>query len=198
MRGHLPAFQVFFRLLMMWERFGVLATLSGTTLWLAGCWEAAVGASRFWNQDSDPRVPVSFVCLGFGSFKDGLRGSSTLSGPVFLSSQACMRLLLWCYICYCYYPRLIGPAESPMRLCVCTLRYDWAIPWTVAHQAPLSTGFFSQDYWSGLPFPPPGDLPNPGIKPACPASPALAGGFLTTSIPNLFKDQIPSIKYLSA
>ena len=39
-------------------------------------------------------------------------------------------------------------------------------PWSVAHQAPLSQGFSSQEYWSGLPFPPPGDLPDPGIEPA--------------------------------
>ena len=38
-------------------------------------------------------------------------------------------------------------------------------PWTVARQAPLSMGFSRQEYWSGLPFPSPGDLPNPGIKP---------------------------------
>ena len=38
-------------------------------------------------------------------------------------------------------------------------------PWTVAHQAPLSMGFSRQEYWSGLPFPSPGDLPNPGIEP---------------------------------
>ena len=50
---------------------------------------------------------------------------------------------------------------------------DSAIPWTVAHQAPLSMGFFRQEYWSGLPFPPPGDLPNPGIEPESPMSPAL-------------------------
>ena len=46
-------------------------------------------------------------------------------------------------------------------------------PWTVAHQAPLSMGFPRQDYWSGLPFPPPGDLPKPGIKPESPVSSAL-------------------------
>ena len=46
--------------------------------------------------------------------------------------------------------------------------------WTVAHQTPLSMGFPRQEYWSGLPFPPPGDLPNPGIEPASPGSPALA------------------------
>ena len=41
----------------------------------------------------------------------------------------------------------------------------FATPWTVAHQASLSTGFSRQKYWSGLPCPPPGDLPNPGIEP---------------------------------
>ena len=49
----------------------------------------------------------------------------------------------------------------------------------IARQAPLSMGFASQEYWSGLPFPPPGALPNPGIKPASPVSPAPAGGFST-------------------
>ena len=56
----------------------------------------------------------------------------------------------------------------------------FAILWTVAHQAPLSMGFSRQEYWSGLSYPPPGDLPNPGIKPASLMSPALAGGFFTT------------------
>ena len=41
--------------------------------------------------------------------------------------------------------------------------------WTIGHQAPLSMGFSRQEYWSGLPFPPPGDLPNPGIEPGSPA-----------------------------
>ena len=55
-----------------------------------------------------------------------------------------------------------------------------ATPWTVVHQTPLSIGFYRQ-YWSGLPFPSPGDLPNPWIKPTSLVSPALADGFLTTS-----------------
>ena len=42
-------------------------------------------------------------------------------------------------------------------------------PWTVAHQAPPSMEFSSQEYWSGLPFPSPGDLPDPGIEPGAPA-----------------------------
>ena len=52
---------------------------------------------------------------------------------------------------------------------------------TVAFQAPLSMGFSKQEYWSQLPFPPPGDLPNPGIEPASLTSPALAARFFTTS-----------------
>ena len=46
-------------------------------------------------------------------------------------------------------------------------------PWTVACQAPLSMGFPRQEYWSGLPFPSPGDLPSPGIEPTSPVFPAL-------------------------
>ena len=57
---------------------------------------------------------------------------------------------------------------------------SYLIPWTVACQAPLSVGFPRQEYWSGLPFPSLGDLPDPGIEPT---SPALAGGFFTTAPP---------------
>ena len=53
-------------------------------------------------------------------------------------------------------------------------------PWTAARHAPLSMGFSRQEYCSGLSFPTPGDLPDPGIKPASLSSPALAGRFLTT------------------
>ena len=53
--------------------------------------------------------------------------------------------------------------------------------WTVAHQPPLSMGFSRQEYWSGLPCPPPGNLRNPGIKPLSLMSPELAGGFFTIS-----------------
>ena len=59
----------------------------------------------------------------------------------------------------------------------------FAILWTVAHQAPLSMGFSRQEYWSGLPCSPPGDLPNPGTEPTSLTTPALAGGFFITSTP---------------
>ena len=52
--------------------------------------------------------------------------------------------------------------------------------WTVAHQAPVSMGLFRQECWSGLPFPPPGDLPHPGIKLT---SLALTGSFFTLDLP---------------
>ena len=53
--------------------------------------------------------------------------------------------------------------------------------WTLACRAPLSMGFFRQEYWSGLPCPPPGDLPDLGIEPVSLLSPTLVGGFFTTS-----------------
>ena len=69
---------------------------------------------------------------------------------------------------------------------ICTLNHVSRVRlfvtlWTVAHQAPLSMGLSRQEYWSGWPCPSPGDLPNPGIKPTCLMSPALAGKFFTTS-----------------
>ena len=60
---------------------------------------------------------------------------------------------------------------------VAKLCLTFVTPLTVAHQAPQSIGFSRQKYWSGLPFPFPGDLPNPGIKPM---SAALTSGFYTT------------------
>ena len=63
----------------------------------------------------------------------------------------------------------------------CSVISDFFVTlWTIACQVPLSMGFFRQEYWNGLPFPPAGDLPDPGIEPASPASTVLAGGFFTT------------------
>ena len=60
---------------------------------------------------------------------------------------------------------------------------SFVTPWTVARQASLSMGVSRQEYWSGLPFPPPGDLSNPGNKPVYLMSSALAGGFFRTAPP---------------
>ena len=61
--------------------------------------------------------------------------------------------------------------------------WPFATPCTVPYQAPLSMGFWRQEYWSGMPFPPPGNLPNPEIKPGSPATPALAVNAFTTEPP---------------
>ena len=66
----------------------------------------------------------------------------------------------------------------------CSVVSDSVTPWTVARQAPLSMGFSRQEYWSGLPFPSPGDLPDPGRDQICVScSPALASRFFTTEPP---------------
>ena len=79
----------------------------------------------------------------------------------------------------------VNNLASYPRACICAQSFSsvpcFVTPWTVARQAPLSMGFSRQEYWSGLPFPPPGDLPDPGAEPASLKSPALAGGFFTTS-----------------
>ena len=62
------------------------------------------------------------------------------------------------------------PGEMGACAQSCVTLWD---PWTVARQAPRSMGLFRQEHWNGLPFPPPGDLPNPGIEPVFPVSPAL-------------------------
>ena len=54
-------------------------------------------------------------------------------------------------------------------------------PWTIARQTPPSMGFSRQEYWSGVPCPPPGDLPDPGTESTSLTSPALAGGLFITS-----------------
>ena len=71
------------------------------------------------------------------------------------------------------------------RMCAQSLSHIqlFVTPWTVARQAPLSMGFSRQEYWSGLPLPPPGDLPDAGIEPKSPAAPAMAGTFFTTKPP---------------
>ena len=67
---------------------------------------------------------------------------------------------------------LLGHVFFILLLVLVAQSSDSVTPWSVARQAPLSTGFFRQDYWSGLPFPSPGDRPNPGTEPRSPASQA--------------------------
>ena len=74
-------------------------------------------------------------------------------------------------VCMCIF------IHTHVHICLVAVVSDsFVTPWTVAHQAPLSMGFLREEYWSGLPFPSPEDLPYPGIELA---SPALSGGFFT-------------------
>jgi len=91
---------------------------------------------------------------------------------------------------YFYTKSLFSSFSYPLIRCIdfmccvlsCFSRVQlFATLWTRACQAPLSMGFSRQEYWSGLPCPPPGDLPNPGIEPKSLMSPALTGRFFTTS-----------------
>ena len=68
-----------------------------------------------------------------------------------------------------------------MYVLICSVMTDSATPWTAAHQVHLSTEFPKQEYWSGLPCPPPGDLPDPESESVSLTSPALTGGFFTIS-----------------
>ena len=72
--------------------------------------------------------------------------------------------------------------RSDGRIFSCSVQL-FVILWTVAHQAPLPLWLSRQNYWRGLPFPTPGDLPDPGIEPVSLASPALPGRFFTTVPP---------------
>ena len=71
----------------------------------------------------------------------------------------------------------------------------FAIPWAIAYQASPSVGFSRQEYWSGLPFPSPGDLPDPRIKPG---SPALEADALTSEPSGKRKGSVPLINYIGS
>ena len=112
-------------------------------------------------------VPHTVSHFAYGPFSTGLHLCSSLLLFGEASQLACAKVHVF------------------MLSCV----WLFATPWTVAHQAPLSMGFSKQEYWSGLPCPPPRDLPDPGIKAASPASPALQADFLPGKpkcIPSLF------------
>ena len=86
----------------------------------------------------------------------------------------------------CHFLLQCRKVKSESEVTHCVLLF--ATPWTVAYQAPPSMGFSRQEYWSGLPFPSPGDLPNPGIEPR---SPALQADALTSELPGKYDPAIP-------
>ena len=95
--------------------------------------------------------------------QDGWRKSKVNTGISLVCLSVCLSTYLTCYFCLCP--------------CAHSVVSDSVTPWTAARQAPLSLEFSRQEYCSGLPFPPPEYLPDPGIKPRSPESPALASRF---------------------
>ena len=126
------------------------------------------------------------------SLKDGLRGGGichvayhVLMIEVWLAilrPQFCLRFS--CLKCLCVDGDLRTVTSHLINVCVLSCLSPVQLHvmlWTVAHQVPLSIGFSRQEYWSGLPCPSPGELPDPGMEPASPMSPAFLGRFFTTS-----------------
>ena len=91
------------------------------------------------------------------------------------------RLCILYYLCHNHYTLPIIAGKRVYVLSWLSCVWLFVILWTVVCQAPLSMGFSRQEYWSRWPYPPSGDLSNPGIKPGSLKSPALRGRFLTTS-----------------
>ena len=86
-------------------------------------------------------------------------------------------------VCLClnpWPPGTLAALQACVHACALSCVQLFVTPWTVALQAPLSMRFSRQESWSGCPFPPAGDLPDPGIEPGLPA---LAGGFFNTEVP---------------
>ena len=77
--------------------------------------------------------------------------------------------------------RPCGNGCYAVHVVTCSCFQPFVAPWTIAQQASLSVGFSRREYWSGAPFPPPGDLSDPGVEPTSLMSPAFAGRFLTSS-----------------
>ena len=89
--------------------------------------------------------------------------------------------LTWSWVLYSFCSQSCFPFHSSAQSLYHVPLF--ATSWAVVHKALLSMGFFRQEYWSGFPFPPPEDIPDLGIKPMSPASPALTGRFFTTELP---------------
>ena len=120
------------------------------------------GLREKWSVEWECSLPPSDLDLNLADATFQPCDLDCVTSPFKASVPSCLRHI------YCVYSRcslLVLSRFSCVQLCV-TL-------WSAACQGPLSTGFFRQEYWSGLPFPPPGDLPDPGIESVFPASPVL-------------------------
>ena len=157
-----------------WTWLVTQQTSSYIILGTRGLWSLPMGCGLFSFRESDSKG--SLPCRRERAKKEMCKSHHPSNGESWL---------LW------FWASTPGRSQDPCHYhisCVCvhvqSLSHVWlfSTPWTVAHQAPLSMGFPRKEYWSGLPFPTPGDLPDPGTEPESPASPALPGGFCTNQV----------------
>ena len=106
-----------------------------------------------------------------------------------LWSKKCVCVCVCARACVCACMLVCVRACSCVHTLICSVISDSVTSWTTAHQAPLSKEFFRQEYWNGLPFPMPGDLPDPGMEPVSLTSPVLVGGFFTTKVGDRIQPQ---------
>ena len=118
------------------------------------------GGDKLWH--CPDWEPAWSLVLRFVRFSPSQRPGDPCGGPLLLLPYVCIRLRLGRIFTWVW-----DGAQLLSRVRLFTA------PWMLAHQAPLSMGFSMQEYWSGLPFPPPGELPDPGIELASLVSPRL-------------------------
>ena len=135
---------------------------------------------------------VAWTSLWFTGWNLGMRASVPRDVMLFLTSLHILMFYNWpqnifstySWQCPCQYTLERGKTTLEcMHAQLFNRVWLFATPQTIAHQAPLSVGFSWQEYWSELPFRSPGVLPDPGIEPMSPASPALAGRLFTSEPP---------------
>ena len=122
------------------------------------------------------------VCKTISNVQENCKNSTRM----FFSEPLKSNLLTWCSITLeCFSIQFLQTRTFSYRIqCLRASACSVVSPQAQRNlQAPLSMKFSRQEHWSGLPFPPPGALPNPGIKPMSLASPSLAGGFFTIEPP---------------
>ena len=159
------------------------------------------GVSRNWRERLIMRITGIFVMQKEGGKKPCSHENCCLQGSLAGESPCLAVYYYWLWIAaniVTTYPLPSSHVRNKLALPLGGCCYPCLVakscltlvtPWGVACQAPLSMGCPRQEYWDGLPFPPPGDLPNPGIEPECPA---LAGGCFTTEPPGQARQPITS------
>ena len=173
-----------------------MATHSSILAWRIPGTEEPGGLPSMWSH----RVRHDWsdlACMHAGSMEYRVGGEDLAESP--LSRKSVAKKLLTCGNSR-YWHHYVK-SVSFINLCLLShfsCVWLFATPWTIACQVPLSMRVTKQEYWSGLPLPFPGDLPDQGIEPMSPASPALQGGFFFVFLFFFFTTELLGKPYTSA